>query len=318
LICKLCSLAFREGYTGGINVADHRKNGSSYQFPNWNNFLTRLTGKLLGYEDLYFAPVTVEILAARNRQYVSAISTVIGNYGPVITASLENLPQPSRHTLALGVIAAKDSLKELCELVFDMSPFVTQVLVVIDSKDVRDATNVKDEIAKYFSDARVPDLRVVAHPLDNDFAAQRNRVQEMAEAEWVIQLDTDERLTRATRKILPQIVAAAVLRGWPVVGFARRNMVDGVMADLYPDTQYRLLPAVRRFTRAVHEYPLLKTGELSFPYLGAEILHALASERLRIRELRYEGIMAGAAREDDTSRLRTAFRADYELPSLEN
>ena len=103
--------------------------------------------------------------------------------------------------------------------------------------------------------------------------------------------------------------------GWEVVGLARRNLVDGTLSALYPDVQYRLLRRSVRFTRAVHEHPRLQPGRAKFAHLGAEIVHAIAGDRLDAREALYKGMEAGADRPHDTALLRTPLEAGVRLPA---
>lgn len=101
----------------------------------------------------------------------------------------------------------------------------------------------------------VADAKVIAHPLAGDFAAQRNRAQRAARTPWLLHLDTDERLDDALARHLAALLAIADRDMLDAVGFARANLVGGAAADLWPDTQYRLVRASVRFRGRVHERP---------------------------------------------------------------
>ena len=155
--------------------------------------------------------------------------------------------------------------------------------------------------------------RVIGHPLNQNFAEQRNRIQQAARTEWVVQLDCDERLTPGSKRNLFHVLNDAERENWAAVALTRRNLVDGTVSALYPDVQYRLLRRSVLFTRAVHEYPQLRRGQRSFVHLGIGIVHEIASERLGQRSARYEGIQAGAGRSHDTSLLRMPLQAGIKL-----
>jgi hypothetical protein len=52
-------------------------------------------------------------------------------------------------------------------------------------------------------------VRVAARPLEGDFAAQRNALQDLARHAWMLQLDADESIEPATGRLLPALAALA-------------------------------------------------------------------------------------------------------------
>ncbi len=180
------------------------------------------------------------------------------------------------------------------------------VVVALDTADPNAVAALQAELAGDEGQR----CRVIGHLLENDYSAQRNRVQQAATTGWVLQLDCDERLTPQTKRILPDIVDAAELQHLAAIGLTRRNMVDGMVSALYPDVQYRLLRRNVSFTRAVHEYPVMGPSQRSAVHLGAGIIHILHGQRLAARETRYEGMAAGAGRPHDTALLRRPLESD--------
>lgn len=95
----------------------------------------------------------------------------------------------------------------------------------------------------------------LAHPLQNDFAAQRNRMLAACRGDWVLYLDGDERLDPALAALLPALTAQEHCAAF---AFARLGIgPSGVKIGwgLWPDLQLRLFrpgPNVR-FVRPVHE-----------------------------------------------------------------
>lgn len=98
-------------------------------------------------------------------------------------------------------------------------------------------------------------VRHLAHPLENDFAAQRNRMLAACRSEWVLYLDGDERLDPALCALLPALVAQehCAAFAFPRLGIGPSGVKIGW--GLWPDLQLRLFrpgPQVR-FVRPVHE-----------------------------------------------------------------
>lgn len=214
--------------------------------------------------------------------------------------ALRSSPGPDPR-LTLGMIAACGAWADVCDLWRELCHSARDIAVALDTDDAALAAARQAELVAI---APGRSCHVIAHPLDRDFAAQRNRVQQVAQTEWVLQLDCDECLTPMTSQILPGILDDADRHGWVAVALTRRNMVDGVVSALYPDVQYRLLRRSIRFKRAVHEYPELRADQPSFAHLGAGIVHTLANVRLGPRETVYDAIEPGAGRPHDTALLR--------------
>lgn len=98
-------------------------------------------------------------------------------------------------------------------------------------------------------------VRHLAHPLQNDFAAQRNRMLAACRGDWVLYLDGDERLDPALSALLPTLLAQEHCAGFafPRLGIGPSGVKVGW--GLWPDLQLRLFrpgPQVR-FVRPVHE-----------------------------------------------------------------
>ena len=109
------------------------------------------------------------------------------------------------------------------------------------------------QIAREFTD------RVIVRPWPG-FAAQKNFALELAEGEWILSLDADERVTPELRSRIDAIVRA----GGPADGYSipRRNLFWGAWVrhgGLYPDYQLRLFRrgAGRFVDSAVHESVLV-------------------------------------------------------------
>ena len=127
----------------------------------------------------------------------------------------------------------------------------------------------------------------------------------------MLQIDSDETVTPDTLARLPGFLRAAERDGIVALGLPRRNRVDGVLSDHYPDPQYRLCRRTVSYEGRVHERPrLLSRARQSRLALGLHIEHALDAERVRARTARYGAMSEGAtdtARRADERALLTPF-----------
>jgi hypothetical protein len=303
LRCRLCGLGFKERGAEHLNLSNYRVSPNKYAFPNWNNWLTRTTSLLPNKGPYQFSSRTISALASREELQITSLGTRVAglstrwSHGRWIWATLGEIVPASAGQLALGVLATPAAWLDAFALCQQLAPHVTQIVIALDASEI--VSSLADELREAVS---LP-VNLIAHPLRGDFAAQRNRVQEAASAPWVLQLDTDERLTKGALRRLPALIGHASRAGLHAVALPRRNLVDGMVSALYPDVQYRLVRRSVRFVQPVHEYPDL-TGMSSFLGLGADILHTLPSERLSQRERDYEALAAGAGRPHDTALLR--------------
>ncbi|WAP66741.1 glycosyltransferase family protein [Jiella pelagia] len=152
-------------------------------------------------------------------------------------------------------------------------------------------------------------VRLVARPLAGNFAAQRNAGQVAAKCDWVLQLDADESLGAGTHADLGRVAALADSAGAVSVGLPRRNLVDCVLADLYPDVQYRLNHRTVQFEGTVHERPAPPRGwRDSFIAPNLAIDHHLTAAHVEARSARYEQLSPGKGRMFERDALLTPYR----------
>ena len=150
-------------------------------------------------------------------------------------------------------------------------------------------------------------VRVAARPLAGDFSKQRNAAQDLARHAWVFQLDADETVDAALFAALGRLAtgAGAEVRS---IGLPRRNLVDGVLSDLYPDTQYRLNRRDVRYGGRVHERPALGSWRESFIALPGAIQHHLDRAHVEARSQRYEAMAPGGGRLFESEALLRPFQ----------
>jgi len=109
--------------------------------------------------------------------------------------------------------------------------------------------------------------RVINHPFERDFSAQKNLAISSLDTDWIYLHDPDERLEPTLLEIIPLLIdpeqgqASLQLAGvlpetdkqFDCFGIPRRNFIDGIQTDTYPDYQYRLFRNYCRFQNPVHE-----------------------------------------------------------------
>lgn len=160
-------------------------------------------------------------------------------------------------------------------------------------------------------------LRVGARPLGQDrerdlgqdFAAQRNALQDLARHPWMLQLDADETLAVDAGRRLPALAALAEAGDVVSIGLARRNHVDGIRSDVYPDVQYRLNRRSVRYAGRVHERPVLDGGwPRSLIALHGAIEHHLDRAHVLARSRHYERLAPGHGRPEEEAALLRPYR----------
>ena len=152
-------------------------------------------------------------------------------------------------------------------------------------------------------------VRVVSRPLGGDFAAQRNALQALSQAPWMLQLDADETLDHGTGRLVRALAGLAEDGGALSVGLPRENRVDGRLSDVFPDVQYRLNRRAVRYRGRVHERPDLGGDwRRGFIALAGAIVHHLSGDHVRARSRRYEELDPGRGRPEEEAALLEPYR----------
>ena len=191
-------------------------------------------------------------------------------------------------------------------------------LVVLSRSDDMNLGRLLDEIAPHFAATLVVvdqaegagkimagrnGVTLLSVPLQG-FDRSRNAAQTMAQTQWTIHLDTDETLPPELIGALPALVRMADEAGLDAIGFPRRNLVEGALADLYPDVQYRLVRRSVRFEGPVHERPdACHDWTRTMICLAGAIEHRLSAGRVLARRARYDGLGQDAGRSAEADAL---------------
>ena len=218
-------------------------------------------------------------------------------------ADLYALDAGERVPVSLGLLCRTPELDRVLAAVAVHATWTDDVVVLLDAA----AASPRAVSAEGYPHAVV---RVAARPLAGDFAAQRNALQDLARHPWMLQLDADETLDCATGRRLPALSALADAGDVLSVGLARRNRVDGLLSDVFPDVQYRLNRKAVRYEGRVHERPALDGGwPRSFIALHGAIEHHLGRAHVLARSRRYESLVPGRGRPEEEAALLRPFRA---------
>jgi hypothetical protein len=217
--------------------------------------------------------------------------------------TLYDLDGAERRPVSLGVICRPAERDSVLAALPAQAAWTADVAILLDAP----AASARAAAVPGFAPGAV---RVAARPLAGDFAAQRNALQDLARTAWMLQLDADEALDPATGLRLPALAALAEAGDVVSVGLPRRNRVDGILSDVYPDVQYRLNRAGTRYAGRVHERPALPGGwPQSFIALHGTIEHALTGAHVRARSGRYEALDPGRGRPEERDALLRPYRA---------
>ena len=225
-------------------------------------------------------------------------------HGPLVArARLDDLPSEPDPDLAIAVLCRESELDTCRDRAGAWVIRGLDVLILVDAEPMRSPPETPHGTPGGGT------LCIARRPLANDFAAQRNFAQANASRSWVLQLDADETLDGNLLRSLGGLVSMAERDGILSVGFPRRNRVDGVLSDLYPDIQYRLNRASVRFGGTVHERPILPEGwRQSFISLSGAIDHQLSAAHVARRSRRYEALAPGQGRLEEAQRLMQPYR----------
>lgn len=152
-------------------------------------------------------------------------------------------------------------------------------------------------------------VRVVSRPLAGDFAAQRNALQDLAQAPWMLQLDADETVDPGVGRLVPGLAELAADGHALSVGLPRENRVDSRLSDVFPDVQYRLNRRAVRYVGRVHERPDLGGDwRRGFIALVGPIVHHLIGDHVRARSRYYEALDPGRGRPEEEVALLEPYR----------
>ncbi|MBI4804949.1 MAG: glycosyl transferase family 2 [Desulfovibrio sp.] len=198
-----------------------------------------------------------EIDDPKTRSRFQMIQKLHASFSPI-----DPIKRASNASLSVSAILHPDE-PELEDFFAALPTAASEAVVVWDSDSVPDAVPASP----------VP-VRHLAHRLERNFAAQRNRMLSACTGDWVLYLDGDERLAPSLVDILPHLLGVNECNCFAFPRMAVTNTGIKIGWGLWPDLQIRLFknnPGIR-FVRPVHE----RLEGLSGPtglVVGASIRH---------------------------------------------
>ncbi|MCX6726057.1 MAG: glycosyltransferase family 2 protein [Candidatus Shapirobacteria bacterium] len=157
------------------------------------------------------------------------------------------------------VILAKNEEQNLPKCLESIHGLAGEIIIIDDN-----STDQTLEIARKYK------TKIFIHPLNNDFAAQRNFGLEKAEGDWILFVDADERISPELKKEIEKLIKELKFNGF----YLRREDFFGGRFLKYGETaNVRLLRLGRKgkgdWQRKVHEVWRISgpTGELKNPLL---------------------------------------------------
>lgn len=215
-------------------------------------------------------------------------------------AELFDLDTAPRAPIPLGFLCRPSEADALLASLGTGTDWAEEVVLLLD-----DATSAPSTVAVAgFAGA----VTIASRPLAGDFGAQRNALAALSERPWMLQIDADETLEDQTGALLGALAYQGDMDGLVSIGLPRRNLVDGVLSDVFPDTQYRLNRRSAPYAGRVHERPVRDWQRSTIALHGA-ILHRLGREHVMKRSLRYDALDPGRGRLDEAHRLLEPYRA---------
>ncbi len=215
-------------------------------------------------------------------------------------ATLLPLSDGPRQAISLGILCTAAEAEGVLGSLAPYAAFASDVTILADGTALAPAVVEADG----FDAGRV---RLARRTLAGNFAAQRNALQAMAREDWMLQLDSDESLAPALARRLPSIAGLAQADAMVSVGLTRRNLVDGILSDVFPDVQYRLNRREVRYAGLVHERPD-RAWHRSLLVPGEGIDHHLARGRVLSRSRAYEALAPGRGRLAEAEDLLKPYR----------
>ena len=213
-------------------------------------------------------------------------------------ATLYGLAEGPEHPVSLGLLCRPQELDAVLTAVRAQVSWTDDIVILLDASTITKAGT-----------SSPGSVRVEARPMEGDYAAQRNALQERARHSWMLQLDADEALDPVAGRLLPALAALADAGDVLSVGLPRVNRVDGIPSDVYPDVQYRLNRTSVRYAGRVHERPALEGGwPRSFIALHGAIEHRLSRAHVLARSRRYEALDPGRGRLEEEAALLRPYR----------
>jgi len=141
-----------------------------------------------------------------------------------------------------AIILAKDCEDYIYDCIEQLKvPFISEIIVLVD----------EDSTDRTLQLARRQNVKVMSRKFSGSFAAERNFAQELAENDWCLHVDADERLPANFIAQLSDIIQKLEKLKKVALNLPRVNLPD---CKNYPDLQMRLVKkSETKWIGKVHE-----------------------------------------------------------------
>lgn len=296
--CRLCGTCFQDAASAKVRIDDWivGLGTGSVKVSRCDQLLSRLG--LAQIEHASEADITrlgIEILCLRAGVYrVPRISSSRLSGRPLfaktsIVRSTSVEPCDTAQQVTLGVMTRPTEAVSVAGILNASGCRFARTAVLVDSDDQNVAVRCKTEITEALTDTQMP-LEVYASPLNRDFGAQRNRLQEYCRTDWMFHLDTDETVDDALMDGLAANLAYWSREKVQAVCVRRLNLVDGAATMHWPDYLPRLIRRGTKIVNKVHEEPAVSHWSRQHYLPLGHIEHHLESTRLPGRDALYSDI----------------------------
>jgi len=159
----------------------------------------------------------------------------------------------------------------------NVSPYVDEI-VIVDGGSKDRTVKIADQYG----------AKIVYSPWQEHYGRQRNISLKNASKEWILVMDPDEMYEEKLLKKLQQWTHNNI--GVDMFAFPRKNYIDGVQTDAYPDRQYRffLKKKAIRYYKRLHEVP--RGWNMAASPARYHIIHSKSSKRQSRQNAHYKKV----------------------------
>ncbi len=175
----------------------------------------------------------------------------------------------NRYLAISGVIICQNEEEIITRTIDNIYPYVGEVVIL----DGGSTDGTIDKIKSY------PDkegkIRLFRNKFNKHFGDQKNLAFSKVNGVWILNIDCDETIEQPLLEDIPVLIGQ---NRYHTYALPRKNFIDGVQTEMYPDYQYRLFRSYCRFLYPVHE-------ELMYPHKHMKKLEGEGNHIIHLKSL---------------------------------
>jgi len=135
-------------------------------------------------------------------------------------------------------------------------------------------------------------IKLYSYKFTGHFGDQKNIGLSLCSGRWIFNLDADETLEDELKKNLFNLTLLAEAEAFDIecFKFARLNLIDDVLTEIYPDYQLRLFRSFCRYIYPVHEELVGYRKSKEIDKEGWRIIHSKTSEKQESQNNSYNNL----------------------------